>query len=271
MTLMRISLAVLLSMLPALATVQAQDSLDEETIEIRRYTVEMIIFRYAQQVSAGTEKFNFQEQAVPEPDDEAVIIDGELLEEIDPVSRIYRSIEFTLLPENQMTMGEIMSRLDRLDAYEPLMHFAWTQATWPDEGTLPIELSTMGQMPPELSGTLRLYLSRFLHLVVDLELEAPGESARPGAASEDMLSYGDYRSINESSIDESGSLTEPYDFGSPPPGRYRIDENRIFKSGDLRYFDHPKFGVLAKVLRVEDEAEEPAEPENAELLGYPAQ
>lgn len=266
MTLLRISLAILLSMLPALATLQAQNSLDEEAVEIRRYTVEMIIFRYAQQVSAGTEKFDFLEQAAPEFDDEAIVIDGELLEEVDLVPRIYRDIELTLLPENQMTMGEIMSRLNRLDAYEPLMHFAWTQATWPDEGTLPIELSNMGRTPPELSGTLRLYLSRFLHLVVDLELEAPSESARPDAASEDMLSYGDYRSI-----DESGSLNEPYDFGSPPPVRYRIDENRIFKSGDLRYFDHPKFGVLAKVLRVEDEAEEPVEPEDTELLGYPAQ
>jgi len=266
MTLMRIALTILLSMLSALATVQAQDSLDEETIEIRRYTVEMIIFRYAQQVSAGTEKFNFQEQAAPEFDEEQIVIDGELLEEMESVSRIYRDIDFTPLPENQMSMGEIMSRLNRLDAYEPLMHFAWTQATWPDEDTSPIELSKMGRTPPELSGTLRLYLSRFLHLVVDLKLQAPSESSRPDAASEDMLSYGDYRSI-----DESGSLSEPYDFRSPRAVHYRIDENRIFKSGDLRYFDHPKFGVLAKVMRVEDDAEVPVEPEDSELLGYPAQ
>lgn len=266
MALMRISLAILLSLLPALATLQAQDGLDEETVEIRRYTVEMIVFRYSQQVSAGSEKFDLQKQAMPEPDDEAVIIDGELLEEIAPASRIYRDIEFTLLRNDDLTMGEIMSRLERLDAYEPLMHFAWTQATWPDEDTLPIELNTFGRTPPELSGTLRLYLSRFLHLVVDLELEAPRESARPDAASEDMLSYGDYRSI-----DESGLLSEPYDSRSPRSVRYHISENRIFKSGDLRYFDHPKFGVLAKVVRVEDESEEALEPEDSELLGYPAQ
>lgn len=266
MAFMRISLALLLGMLPALATVQAQDSLGEETVEIRRYTVEVIVFRYSQQVSVGSEKFDLQKQAVPEFNDEPIIVDGEILEEIAPVSRIYRDIEFTLLREDELTMGEIMNRLERLDAYEPLMHFAWTQATWPDEDTLPIELSKLGRMPPELSGTLRLYLSRFLHLVVDLELEAPRELARPDAASEDMLSYGDYRSI-----DESGLLNEPYEFGSPPPVRYHIDENRIFKSGDLRYFDHPKFGVLAKVVRVENEAEAAREPDDSELLGYPAQ
>ncbi len=266
MALMRISLALLLSMLPALAAVQAQDNLSEETVEIRRYTVEMIVFRYAQQVSAGSEKFNLEKQAAPGLDEDPVLVDGELLEEIAPVSRIYRDIEFTLLSRDQFTMGKVMSRLERLDAYEPLMHFAWTQATWPDEGTLPIELSTMGRTPPGLRGTLRLYLSRFLHLVVDLELEAPRKLARPDAGSEDMLSYGDYRSI-----DESGLLNEPYDFGSPQPVRYHIDENRIFKSGELRYFDHPKFGVLAKIMRVENEPEEPREPEESELLGYPAQ
>jgi hypothetical protein len=54
----------------------------------------------------------------------------------------------------------------------------------------------------------------------------------------------------------------------PAPVRYRIFEDRIFKSGDLRYFDHPKFGVLAKITRVEEPGDE--EPEAA-LLGEPGQ
>ena len=263
MALMRISIALLLC---AMTAVQAQDDLTGETTEIRRYTVEIIVFRYAQDVSIGSEEFNLQEPAERSPglDNEPVVIDGELLEEIAPVSRIYRDTEFTLLPEDEFTLDDIASRLGRLDAYEPLMHFAWTQATWPDEGTLPIELSVMGQPPAELSGTLRLYLSRFLHLVVDLELEAPHELG--GAGSDAMLSYGDYRSL-----DESGSLDEPNEFAAPRPVRYHIDENRIFKSGELRYFDHPKFGVLAKVIRVENEPEEPLEPSDSELLGYPAE
>ena len=53
--------------------------------------------------------------------------------------------------------------------------------------------------------------------------------------------------------------------------RYAIREDRIFKSGDLRYFDHPKFGVLAKITRVEEEPEEALESAETELLGYPAQ
>ena len=48
------------------------------------------------------------------------------------------------------------------------------------------------------------------------------------------------------------------------PVHYRIQEDRIFKSGETRYFDHPKFGVLAKITRWEE-----AEPEelDEEFLG----
>ena len=36
----------------------------------------------------------------------------------------------------------------------------------------------------------------------------------------------------------------------------------------MRYFDHPKFGVLAKVSRVEEDAEDGGDEE---LLGYPVE
>jgi hypothetical protein len=73
-----------------------------------------------------------------------------------------------------------------------------------------------------------------------------------------MSSFGDYRTL-----DGFGGIDEP------GPVRYRIKENRILRSGELRYFDHPKFGVLAKATRVEEEEEEPPELEETELLGYP--
>jgi hypothetical protein len=140
------------------------------------------------------------------------------------------------------------------------MHFGWSQTTWPEEETRPIELGSMGRLPKGLDGTLKLYLSRYLHLVVDLQLDAPesaeGMSGRDGPTS----GYGDYRTLNA-----LGEIDEPR------PIRFRISENRIFRSGELRYFDHPKFGVLAKVTRVEDEEQESAELDDTELLGYPAE
>jgi hypothetical protein len=43
------------------------------------------------------------------------------------------------------------------------------------------------------------------------------------------------------------------------PVRFRIQENRILKNGELRYFDNPKFGILAKVTRVEESEPEPSD------------
>lgn len=268
------TLTTLLLTIPVVLAAQAQDDLDIEMPEIRRYTVEIIVFRYAQEVSAGSEIFAPDKTLIDDPitDDESLVIDGEPLEEIQLTSRVYRDVEFVLLDEVEYTLGDIMSRLRRLDVYEPLMHFAWTQATWPDEDTLPIDLGAMGALPPGLNGTLRLYLSRYLHLVVDLKLDAPRELQGSGSLPDATLGYRDYRSFDEpGSPNDSTSRRTPYDFGTPPPTRYRIEENRILRSGELRYFDHPKFGVLAKVSRVEEDAEELPDPADSELLGYPAE
>lgn len=84
-----------------------------------------------------------------------------------------------------------------------------------------------------------MYLSRYLHLAVKLQLDAPVEEdvniAAPGASFE--YDYGNF----------SDEPVVTY------PVRYRIDEDRIFRNGELRYYDHPKFGVLAKITRVEEE------------------
>lgn len=270
----RILTTMLLAMQPMLAAAQVDNELAGEPEEPRRYTVEIIVFRYAQEVATGSEIFppDVIDGTRLAMDDGSRIIDGEALQEIPPVPRRYRDIEFTLLMDDQYTLGDIMDRLQRLDVYEPLMHFGWTQATWPDEDTLAIELARMGELPPDLNGTLRLYLSRYLHLVVDLELEGPSLSAAAGDRSNALLEYGDYRSLDDQgSVDESGSMDRPHEYGVARPVRYRIEENRILRSGELRYFDHPKFGVLAKVTRVEGEPEAPLESAGSELLGYPAQ
>ena len=77
-----------------------------------------------------------------------------------------------MLDEADFQLGDIMDRMKRLDVYEPIMHFGWTQATWPDEQTEAIPLQRLAPPPAGLDGALTLYLSRYLHLVVDLQLEA---------------------------------------------------------------------------------------------------
>ncbi len=250
----------LLLLLLTFSIAHAQDLDVEEAPEIRRYTVEVIIFKYAQDVGTGSELF------VPE---EITIAEIPLMEATPPVieppaetnpsyagegaARFVSDI--VKLKETDYTMRNILDRLERLDVYEPIMHFGWTQSTWPEHDKEPVDLSRFAAPPEGLAGELTLYLSRFLHLVVDLELEeAREEQAVPD---DPMLSYGDYRSLSEIRR-------------QPAPVLYSIEEDRIFRSGELRYYDHPRFGVLARVSRVEDEMEEDA-GEDGELLGYPVE
>ncbi len=58
------------------------------------------------------------------------------------------------------------------------------------------------------------------------------------------------------SIVDPRDLIETEEPGTPTgPVFYRLREDRILKTGDIRYFDHPKFGVIAKMVRIEEEAE----------------
>lgn len=251
-------------LVPAIATLLSplaigQETLIGETPETRRYTVEVIIFRYAEDVSVGTEVFlpdvPVVEAFAAEPAAELVFGDtiAEPAGTEPPASADEESHvdEFILHIEDELTLGDITGRLERLDVYEPIMHFAWTQETHPQEETQAIDLESLGPAPEGLSGVFKLYLSRYLHLVVDLTLDEAPAVADPVAIDDSMFAFSDARTGYE------------FDLPEPGPVRFRIQEDRIFKNGDLRYFDHPKFGVLAQITRVEEEEREV----EAEMLG----
>ena len=257
----KLTLCLLSLVVPALT--HAQDVVDDtEEVEIRRYTVEVIVFRYAENVGVGSEVFQPDEPADPETEDaidlldtgvEEPVVPPESMDEPEEEPEPLPDIELVLLEEDSYQLLETWGRLERLDAYEPLMHFGWTQATWPEDETDAIPLHLFARPPEELDGTLKLYLGRYLHLVVDLELRAPDE---PAAESPPESGFNAY----SLAPDAAGEVISP-------PVFFRINEDRILRSGEIRYFDHPKFGLLARVTRVEEEED----PDPGELLGYPVQ
>ena len=255
----KLRIFLLAALLPA--PLIAQDVVEElEAPEIRRYAVEVIVFRYAQEVAVGSEVFLPDEPEEPVADDVLEIFedisDEPAMPEEEPEP--LPDIEMVLLEEEEFQLLDVYEKLELLDAYEPLMHFGWTQATWPEEQTEAIPLALFARPPEGLDGALTLYLSRYLHLVVDLALHDP-DSPKPG----DLPPQAEY--------DYNGYDVEyGYQDAQQLPARpvhFRLQENRILRTGELRYFDHPKFGVLAKVTRIEEEEE----PEDGELLGYPLQ
>ena len=158
--------------------------------------------------------------------------------------------DFTLTPVDELGMTDVIDTLERLDAYNPIMHAAWTQRALPRDESITMDLSMLAEPPPNLSGNFTLYLSRFLHLTVDLTLD----NVEPVPVAVEVPN----RSLF---------------FGQQPrrkPGviHYTIEDDRIFKNGDTRYFDHPRFGVIARVTRIEEpeEGEEDEESGDAVML-----
>lgn len=236
--------------------------------EVRRYTIEVVIFRYAEDFGLGTEHFYPDE--VPVSDDELSADNEELIGEvdIDPASRGINlltyaanadALRFELLPEDDYALTDVVDRLERLDVYETMMHFGWTQPSLAADQTRPIELGIFGDVPAGLQGSFSLYMSRYLHLVVDFALAAQPDGASDTALDEPMPSFGD---PVDQYIDPFAATRQPVYF--------RISEDRIVKDGDTRYFDHPKFGILARITRVEEEEDEPFDAD-AGLLGVPGQ
>lgn len=290
----RLGAACVAAMLPAIALGQADVDAELADDEIRRYTVEMIIFEYADSTAAGDEIFvpaelpgnaagtrnqprSFGDPGSTFAGDERPVSEDEEIDEEDPLAFLRRDepredlnveeipnhiiqTQLEVLDPREHALKDVYEKLVQLDAYRPIMRAAWTQATFEEDQTLPIRLRRLGNAPLRLDGSVMLYLSRYLHFVVDLTIE---ERMQPGQASGGRdygrtRYYGDRRPGND------------YGFGyhsQSIPVKYRITEDRLFRNGELRYFDHPKFGVLARVTRVEEE--EPATDEMFLLPGNP--
>lgn len=269
---------IFLLLLPLIATgALAQDTLEEdEQLDVRSYTVEIIIFSYAQSVSTGSEIFPpdlppdveiMDDIPLGEglPDASALESMPEVVAEPEAVENLEEETpdkyELVMLAEEDFGLVESYEHLERLDAYEPLMHFGWTQPTYPDEEVEARPLSSFATPPAGLEGELTMYLSRYLHLAVKLQLD---ESFAEEPVEDELE-----RTTIRSSFDDG---YYDYDREEPVsyPVRFRIDEDRIFRNGELRYFDHPKFGVLAKITRVEEEETDPDADEftdDMEMLG----
>jgi len=267
---------IFLSLLSLMATgALAQEPLPEdEQLDVRRYTVEIIIFSYAQSVSTGSEIFP------PDlPPDIDIMVDIPLEEGLENAAALESipeivakpeaiedleeettdKYELVMLAEEDFSLVETYEHLERLDAYEPLMHFGWTQPTYPDEEVEARPLSSFATPPDGLEGELRMYLSRYLHLAIKLQLD---ESFADEPVEDEFE-----RTTIRSGFDDGYYY---YDEEEPVsyPVRYRIDEDRIFRNGELRYFDHPKFGILAMITRVEEEESNPDEfTDDMEMLG----
>jgi hypothetical protein len=148
------------------------------------------------------------------------LIGDELLVQ-DTEARI-RKLESAVTPEAAVSepylYPEITQLLEQDGSYRVLAHQHWQQTI--DAKTIAKPVRVAAANPAELEGTVRFYMSRHLHLDVNLLFRQTAAGSDPG-----------------------GNLV------------YRLSEQRKLKSQETLYFDHPKFGVLARVMPLEKENE----------------
>jgi hypothetical protein len=148
-----------------------------------------------------------------------------------PETSVEDPLRVRSLRAEELKLGAEYRRLRALAAYVPLLHTGWVQPGLPENQAIPFDLATVGSLNPR--GTVRVHLSRFLHVTLDLI----------------------YRG-QETTVAPSTGLTE---LGVAP--RYRLRATRNVRSGELHYFDHPAFGVLVRVTpRAAPETRTPQSP-----------
>jgi len=130
------------------------------------------------------------------------------------------------LRPDELKLGTEYRKLEAIAAYEPLLHAGWVLPGLPEADSVPFDLKTLGVVNPR--GTVRVHLSRFLHVTLDLTYQA-AVSATPAFGASDGL--------------EEVALAP----------RYRLATTRSVRSGELHYFDHPAFGVLVRVTPVPEQ------------------
>lgn len=143
------------------------------------------------------------------------------IEPADPLAELDASVRHIrpLLPA-ELKLGNEYRRLQAIPAYRPLLHAGWVQPGLPETEAQPFDLAVLGAFNPR--GTVRVHLSRFLHITLDLTYQA---TATPTVAPV-----------------ASNELTE---LAFAPS--YRLQATRSARSGELHYIDHPAFGVLVKI------------------------
>jgi len=175
---------------------------------------------------------------------------------------------FTLRPLSELEFRGKAAYMQRTGRFKTLLHQTWLQPMRGEEQTLPIVIDRSGdeQNWPRLQGSVKLYLSRYLHIETNLWLNTDGNYLPadwfmpapplgpesliiiepPAPLADDFFAAG--REPGQPVDDEGLPLTE--ETGPVYGWRHAIlmDQKRRMRSNEVHYIDHPMLGVVVKLL-----------------------
>lgn len=199
---------------------------------------------------------------------------------------------FRLLSGEELQLGADAERIERASDIELLLHLGWRQPGLPEDQSVAVRIHSdmlhraeasavneaaaagtasqpangmpgsalqglaSDEPPPRLEGTLRLILSRYLHIEADLLYREPLEGIGASDRGEPLLGRGDTMPAGDGMLVQEQDLfllaEQAMQLQPQPQYRvYRLQQSRRMRSNELHYLDHPVFGMAIKVTPYE--------------------
>ena len=147
-------------------------------------------------------------------------------------------------PAEALTLAAEAERL-RAAGHRVLRHFAWRQPGLDDANAVPIRVN-LGQRTTLFVPDAAADGARFLPASPSPREDRPREAASTTVAGTLRVRLGRFLHLEAALA-----------YNDPDTGTgYRLDESRKMRSRELHYLDNPRFGLLTRIVPVEDGAEE---------------
>ncbi|MFK7733051.1 MAG: CsiV family protein, partial [Pseudomonadales bacterium] len=214
-----------------------------------------------------------------EPIQETTDDTGSFSTEEEGVERRTNLPPFTKLPVSRKDFADTASSMARSSRYKVLLHETWIQPVGSKGSALPLIIDRSGDTGewPLLQGSIKLWLSRYLHLETNLWLNTSGSylegdwrmpSAPLGpravangsgtslfAAEQTVAAPAPQPSENANLYWEEDQTVTTIDRGYPYRHAVALQQKRRMRSKEVHYIDHPMLGLMIKLTPLKTSAD----------------
>lgn len=189
-----------------------------------------------------------------------------------------RPTPFVALPAGELEFRGKAAYMQRLGRYRTLFHQGWVQPVASDTAALPIVLDRSGDTDqwPVLQGSIKLFLSRYLHIETNLWMNTSGNYlpgtwrmpapplGPPSLVIEAPASIAEQETVTRWNTGDEPGYPLPEDEMAPDPQEVTgpvypfrhavlLQQKRRMRSNEVHYLDHPLFGVVVQLTPVSEE------------------
>ncbi|MFM2476802.1 peptidoglycan binding protein CsiV [Celerinatantimonas sp. MCCC 1A17872] len=161
-------------------------------------------------------------------------------------------VQVQVLPSSQFKLNAQWQRLASSSRYTPMLHMAWRQNIHSPNRAAYLGVIAGKHLDPnlvnpvegpfwELQGGIKISLQHYLYIDSKLLLTEPNPAARQSNPAPGV-----------NNLDNGMATTNAGQVPTPQPAllSYKFDQKRRVRSGEIHYFDHPKFGVIIQIRKI---------------------